>query len=175
MEENLLYLIHNISHLLRFKMSKSSGQKRILVILDKEGEITQRDLTKRLGIQSSSVSEILEKMEKNNLIRRYPSKHDKRTSDVFLTKLGMELATEIEKSYLEDQKALFSNFSESELKELTDLLEKLFKNWKSIIEENQIDEDELKETTHNNMKNHKHHKDFHKHHKGFHKKHKKFK
>ena len=45
-------------------MEGRGGQNRVLTILKEEGEMTQRALTERLGIQPGSASEIIGKLEK---------------------------------------------------------------------------------------------------------------
>lgn len=127
--EELLRLLNDLSHIIRFRMDKVSGQKRILIILNQEGVITQRDLTERLGVQSGSVSETLEKLERSELIYRIPSESDRRTADIFLTQKGRELSEKIKVNYEKEQDRLFTSLSDSEKDQLFYLLNKLYKDW----------------------------------------------
>ena len=76
-------------------ISEGKGsQKRILMILKENPGITQRELTRHLGIQPGSASEVLGKLESAGLIRRTPSEIDRRTTDITLTEAGAALGRE---------------------------------------------------------------------------------
>lgn len=72
MEEKLLHNLRNAGHMIRNLSEGRASQKRILVLLNKSGVVTQRALTKTLHVQSASSSEILTKMEEAGLIRVRP-------------------------------------------------------------------------------------------------------
>lgn len=71
------------------------GQGRVLAALIAEPEISQKDLTKQLGMSKQSLAELLGKLEKNGLICRTPSEKDKRSVIVRLLPAGREAACEL--------------------------------------------------------------------------------
>ena len=54
------------------------GQGRVLAILKERPEISQKELTDLLEMSRQGAAELLAKLEKNGLIRRYPSAEDRR-------------------------------------------------------------------------------------------------
>ena len=71
------------------------GQGRVLAALNAEPEISQKELTKQLGMSKQSLAELLGKLEKNGLIRRTPSEKDRRSVIVRLLPAGREAACEL--------------------------------------------------------------------------------
>lgn len=127
--QDLVNQFRILHYTMRQKGEGRSSQKRIMIVLYKHGGVMrQNDLTKHLQIQSGSVSEILAKLEKAELIVRTPNAMDKRTADVILTKTGRKEAQEILSKRQNRQSHLFDPLDEQEKKELLRLLEKLNQN-----------------------------------------------
>ena len=90
--DKLIMNLRDLGHIMRFLYEGKASQKRILIILNELGIMTQRDLTEHLGVQPGSASEILSKLENAGLIIRSQNETDRRTTDVSLTDTGRELA-----------------------------------------------------------------------------------
>ena len=71
------------------------GQGRVLAALNLEPEISQKDLTRQLGMSKQSLAELLGKLEKNGLIKRTQSETDKRSVIVRLLPEGRKAANEL--------------------------------------------------------------------------------
>lgn len=84
----LLGLIERCGHFLYHRRGGKRGQGRILKILLTEGEMTQKKLQERLGIQSGSMSEIVLKLEGNGLVYRTRDESDKRKIKLKITEAG---------------------------------------------------------------------------------------
>jgi len=125
-DDKLLILLRELGGLGRHGFNGKGSQTRILSILEKEGTMTQRDLTDRLGIQPGSASEVLGKLEAAGLILRSPSDTDRRTTNVSLTEVGKGKAAEGGEPR---QNVLFSDLTEAEKETLLALLEKLCTAW----------------------------------------------
>lgn len=98
--ERLQTLMHRIvfhSYVKEGKPTRNPyrGQGRVLAALNAEPEISQKDLTKQLGMSKQSLAELLGKLEKNGLIRRTPSEKDRRSVIVRLLPAGREAACEL--------------------------------------------------------------------------------
>lgn len=131
MNDKLIINLRDIGHMMRMLYEGKASQKRILIILDEVGKITQRDLTKRLGIQPGSASEILSKLESAGWMIRTPNETDHRTTDLSLTKSGQKLAKEALAQRKKRHEDMFSCLSEEEKQELLSLLEKICADWRS--------------------------------------------
>lgn len=127
--KRLILNMRDLNHVMRSLYEGKASQKRILIILNEVGSITQRDLTMRLGIQPGSASEILSKLENAGFLLRTMSETDRRTANLSLTEKGIQAALEAAGQRSRRHVEMFSCLSESEKTELLALLEKLNADW----------------------------------------------
>ena len=92
-------------------------------------------MLKRLDIKSSSLSELVTKVEKNGYITKEKLLEDKRNVILKLTPLGVSKAKEFELQREKDAELLFKELSEEEKDELQKILDKTLVSWKKILEE----------------------------------------
>lgn len=133
--DRLIIHLRDISHTMRFLYEGKGSQKRILIILNETGTITQQALTKRLGIQPGSASEVIAKLEHIGLIVRTPSRADRRTVDIALTEDGKKRAREAAAQRSKRHEEMFSCLSEAEKSQLLSLLEKINADWEQRYRE----------------------------------------
>lgn len=110
-------------------VTERGGQGRVLSILKAEGEMTQRELTERLGIQPGSASEIISKLERAGFLVRTPSLSDRRTADISLTEAGAARAAEAAARAQSRREEMFSALTEEEKRQLLTLMEKVYVSW----------------------------------------------
>ena len=89
-DQDLTSKMIKFGQILMHKTGKKRGQENILEILSQYKELSQTELRKKLNIEAGSLSEILAKLEKRNMIQRYPDTHDKRKLVVSITKQGID-------------------------------------------------------------------------------------
>lgn len=131
MNEKLIINLRDISHMMRMQYEGKASQKRILIILNESGSLTQKELTERLDIQPGSASEILSKLENSGLITRTQNETDRRTTDIRLTDAGTELALEAAMQRKNRHEEMFSCLTSEEKMTLLSLLEKIHKDWEN--------------------------------------------
>ena len=125
----LIWNFRDIGHTMR-QISEGRGrQMRILILLRETVGMTQKELTVHLGVQPGSVSEVLNKLEKAELILRSPSETDHRTTDIRLTPDGEVIAKEASTKRIERHKQMFAVLSDEEKDTLIALLEKVNAHW----------------------------------------------
>ena len=129
LNNKLIWNLRDIGHTMRHISEGKGSQQRILIVLNETGPITQSELTQRLGIQPGSASEVIIKLENFGLIKRTPSKKDKRTTDVLLTEAGIAEAKRLTDLRCQRHERMFAALSGDEKDELLRLLEKLNKDW----------------------------------------------
>lgn len=129
MNEELVHGLLDINHMMRKLYEGKASQSRILIILYEQKEINQKKLTEILGIQPGSVSEILAKLEKAELIHRIPGKEDHRTLQIRLTKQGEIRAIEAIERRKERHEQMFACLTQEEKENLLQLLSKLSLDW----------------------------------------------
>lgn len=120
----------DIGHTMHRISEGKGSQKRILIIINENRGITQSELTRILGIQPGSVSEVLSKFEAAGLIERTPSPTDRRTTDIQLTPEGMAKAEDAANKRSQRHQHMFLCLSDDEKAALLSLLEKVNSDWK---------------------------------------------
>jgi DNA-binding MarR family transcriptional regulator len=134
---NLLQQLFQLEWLLRYSHMQQlrnqgphgtpyQGQGRILALLRRTSEISQKELAKILDIRSQSLGELLAKLERNGYITRTPSAADRRGMDVRLTEAGRAAAdTDEQPLQLE---SFFACLNEQEQATLSEYLGRLIKS-----------------------------------------------
>ncbi len=106
-------------------MNHHSGQMSCLLFLDGKDGVEQSELRNHLGIKAPSLSELLLKLEKRDLITRVPSSQNKRTFLVSITEAGHEEAEKSRKLILEDGCQMLESLSGEEKQLFYSILEKI--------------------------------------------------
>lgn len=130
----LLGMMHQISYLMQTQ-EKFRGQGRLLVLLNRYGALTQRELIELTGRRSATLSEQLEGMEKAGLIVRRKNEQDKRNVDVELTeqgKLAAAKALQNRQAYADE---LFAAVPQRKKQQLAGLLDALLHTWEVPVNE----------------------------------------
>ena len=113
LEDILLYQFRSCTHFFRYGMGGKTGQQRILAMLAERGIITQRELQDMLGVQSGSLSEILNKVETCGYIMRRQNERDRRQMNLELTDSGMEAARNFREEHMKKARAMFDGLKKS--------------------------------------------------------------
>jgi DNA-binding MarR family transcriptional regulator len=110
------------------KLGISQGQPRILRYLKSHEGCIQRELCDNCHLKPATISNVLEKMEKKDLIERRYEPGSRRNIQVFLTEKGHKAAAEVERVYslLEDE--FLSGFSPEEISKAAGFLERILQN-----------------------------------------------
>lgn len=106
------------------------GQNKVLKILNKNGEMRQKDLLDKLGIRAASLSELLRKLEKDEYVTRRRSETNGKEIIVAITETGRISALECELAKKERDEELFGCLNEEEREQLCVLLNKLLGAWR---------------------------------------------
>lgn len=125
----LIWNFRDIGHTMRQIRDGRGSQKRVLILLRESGPTTQRELTRRLGIQPGSASEVLGKLEGLGLVVRTPSRTDRRTADIALTPQGEQQAQEAYVRREARHQQMFSCLTPEEKDLLLGLLERVNASW----------------------------------------------
>ncbi len=62
----------------------------VLIALWQNDKLKANDLGKRAGLEPSTMTGLLDRMEKDGLLKRHPDPYDRRASRIQLTQLGIE-------------------------------------------------------------------------------------
>lgn len=132
---DFFFLFHAVNRGYRGYMQKisqeiglSKGQPPVLFYLRRHTDITQRALSDILRVKPASMTDVLQRMEKNGLILRKRGETDQRTMLVSITEEGERKAEEFlqRESGLDD--VLFQGFSPEEREAFLGSFAKLAEN-----------------------------------------------
>lgn len=129
--DELLYMVSQFNRLYQKETYRARlpfvpyrGQNRVLHLIADNDGLNQKELAELLDIRSASMSELLNKMERSNLIKREKDEKDKRITHVFLSEEGREL---LQEGQSQDgfSEILFGELSDEEKGSLYSVLKKL--------------------------------------------------
>lgn len=90
-------------------------------------DIFQKDIEEELDIRRSSVTSVLQLMEKNGHIRRVSVSEDARLKKIILTEKGLEIQRNVYASIVKFEQSLRDELTQDEANILVSLIDKLYK------------------------------------------------
>ena len=94
----------------------------VLLLLNREGVSTQRDLIRLTGSDKAGMTRTVEDLERLGYLRRTQSAHDRRVADLTLTPKGVEGFATAQGLASQAAEELFDSFTAAELATLESLL-----------------------------------------------------
>jgi DNA-binding MarR family transcriptional regulator len=135
LDESLGFLVHRADLALTRTLLARFGPRGVTVeqwmVLSRlsEGDgITQRELARRNGQDPTTLTRILQKMERKGLVERGDDREDGRALQVILTQKGRRLQTELAALALEGVPEVTAGMTTREVLELKRLLHLVFEN-----------------------------------------------
>lgn len=104
------------------KISLLPGQPKVLECLRERDGLSPKEIGTLCGIDKSTMTSLLAKMERQNLIFRSDNPKDRRAIHVWLTPLGRSRADQVAKICRGTDELAQKNLTESQQKELLHLL-----------------------------------------------------
>ena len=90
------------------------GQELLLMQLWQEDGITQTELAERLCIEPPTLTKMLSRLEKTELLEKRRDKEDKRICRIFLTEKGYSWQKPITDLWLDIEETILANLSQEE-------------------------------------------------------------
>lgn len=98
--------------------------------LFEHGDMTIGDLSNKMFLAFSTTTDLVDRMEKNNLVKRVRDEQDRRVVRIHLLNEGERIIDEVIKKRCDYLSNVLSNFADPEVKQLSDLLTKLHSEMK---------------------------------------------
>ncbi|MBS7576428.1 MULTISPECIES: MarR family transcriptional regulator [unclassified Enterococcus] len=118
------FLHESREYLKKMGVSPPEGQNLLLMNLIHHDGMTPTEIGERMHIRSAAVAELLNKLEKNELIKREQDRKDRRRTRVLITELGREKVRQMRPNK-EILLNLFSGLEQEEIDQLEHLIDKL--------------------------------------------------
>jgi MarR family transcriptional regulator, 2-MHQ and catechol-resistance regulon repressor len=122
---------HSIQEVIKQLISQyqiNHNEFLVLELLYQEGEQPIQKVGKKVFIASSSITYVIDKLEKNGYIQRIPCKEDRRVMYAKITELGTKMMEELYPQYQEKLNMIFADCQEKEMNELAHMLTKVEQN-----------------------------------------------
>ncbi len=103
-------------------LSLLPGQGKILECLMEEEGVSPKELGVRCVIDKSTITSLINKMEKQGFIKRTNDKTDKRAINIWLTDTGRMLGKKVIKNGQDIDNAVLKNLSPEQRKDLENIL-----------------------------------------------------
>jgi len=108
----------------------TSEQWSILYALWEEEELTQQELAQRTFREKTTVTRLIDNMERNGLVIRVTDKGDRRTNLIYLTKAGRQLKEVCMKQATQTLREALSGVDAGDIGVAKDTLKKVYENLK---------------------------------------------
>jgi DNA-binding MarR family transcriptional regulator len=134
----LIYL-YTESRRLTKQLARSVGltgpQLTVIKMLDTQGDLSLSSLSERIRAQNSTVTGIIDRMEREGLVVRARSQSDRRRVLIALTDKGRQLASQIEVEPLQIFRQALGSLPRGDVEELLRILGKLQGHVRAAVRE----------------------------------------
>lgn len=117
--------IHQVAQTQLAKQATFRGQGRLLFLLANNEGVSQRELANLARVQPGSISEVLERPEKDQLVERWRDQQDRRIVRVKLTARGRQLHAKDLRARQKFEQQLLQNVSAAERATFLQVLQKV--------------------------------------------------
>jgi DNA-binding MarR family transcriptional regulator len=108
-------------------------QLTVIKMLETVGDLSLSDLSERIRAQNSTVTGIIDRMEREGLVTRERSTEDRRVVIIRLTEKGERIAREIPIEPMEIFRSALGNLTGTETRELLRILTKIARRVQAIV------------------------------------------
>lgn len=119
---------------LRKNAGVSLSQWRVVGALVMQPSLTQKEIADKVGIEGATLVPILDKMEKEGLLKRKPDSSDRRVNRIYLTQKADSLWESMVECALKIRKSSTKNISENDIQTTLETLRKISQNLTSFSE-----------------------------------------
>jgi DNA-binding MarR family transcriptional regulator len=101
----------------------------LTVLYDHNGTLSMKEIGTLLGKEKSTITAIVDKLEKLGYVMKLKSEQDRRTTYVCLTEMGKDIEKKFEEISFDVHKTAYNNFTQEEKTEFLRLLKKMNQNF----------------------------------------------
>lgn len=110
----ILRLHYYRTHVLLEEIGVYPGQPPMLFIINKENGLSQKEIASKLNLKASTITVMLNRMEKGNLVMRKQDDEDQRISRVYITDEGRKVCNMANGVMKKIEEECFGNFTKDE-------------------------------------------------------------
>jgi MarR family transcriptional regulator for hemolysin len=113
---------------LRKNAGVTLSQWRVVATLVLQPGLTQKEIADKVGVEGATLVPVIDKMEKEGLLKRKPDSNDRRINRIYLTPKADSLWESMIECALRIRKSSGRNISESDIQTTLETLRKITKN-----------------------------------------------
>jgi DNA-binding MarR family transcriptional regulator len=135
--EAILYLYtesRRMTKELARRANLTGPQLTVIKMLEGIGDLSLSELSEKIRAQNSTVTGIIDRMEREDLVVRTRSTEDRRVVHIRLTDKGRRIAKEIDVEPMEIFRSALETLTPGETKELMKILTKIAKRVQAIVQ-----------------------------------------
>jgi DNA-binding MarR family transcriptional regulator len=140
--EAIIYLsteTRRVTKELARRANMTGPQLTVVKLLETIGDLSLSELSERIRAQNSTVTGIVDRMEREGLAQRVRSTEDRRVVRIHLTEKGAKLAREIPVEPMEILRGALGGLSATETRDLLRLMTKVAKRISAIVRHEALD------------------------------------
>jgi len=141
--ETIIYLYtesRRITKELARRADLTGPQLTVVKMLEQIGDLSLSELSERIRAQNSTVTGIIDRMEREGLVVRERSKEDRRVVYIRLTPKGRKLAEEIPVEPMEIFRTALEALTATEVRELVRILGKVARRVRQTVRDHDAEE-----------------------------------
>ncbi len=124
------YIIRKNGRLILSDFNITVPQFRALQILINEGEMTISELSQKMDLACSTITDLVDRMENSSLVKRKKDTKDKRVVRIEVLSKGNDILEKVLEKRIEYLSEKLKNISDKDKKSLSDSLENLYHEMK---------------------------------------------
>jgi len=143
--EAIIYLTtetRRVTKELARRANVTGPQLTVVKLLETIGDLTLSQLSDKIRAQNSTVTGIVDRMEREGLAQRVRSTEDRRVVRIHLTEKGAKLAREIPVEPMEILRSALEGLSQTETREFLRLMTKVARRVSTIVREQSLGSEE---------------------------------
>ena len=141
-EKSIGFIINNTTKMFQkifdYELNKNVGiglaQSKVIYALSLQPGMTQRELADKVGIETPTLVVMIDKLEKEHLVKRQNDKRDRRIKRIFITTKADRLVDSMIQSALSIKKIATKNIPENEVKHILENLNKISQNLQNYLD-----------------------------------------
>ena len=129
---SIRHLQHRYLYPFLTKLGVSAGQPAVLHTLEEVPGVSQSELARRINVRPPTATRMVERMVNSGMIERVQDRQDRRSSRLFLTNTGLDVARRLGEVHETEHDDVYSVLSDDEQEHLVSLLERIARRYEEL-------------------------------------------
>ena len=136
--QKFIFMIHRYKKVMEKELAETGihrGQHYLLMYLAHHSDASQTEIANCLKVSTATIAVATKRLEKGGYINKVVDGNDNRFNKVMITEKGASVVKQSEQIVKSQTEEMYDGFSEEELMQLGDFLDRIYENLGKIMEE----------------------------------------